>query len=430
MSSKDLAKKILAKIKTPEAAKALSPAEREVYLKALDTVHGPKEARAAEMGFGKDVYYHGSNNSFSEFKPSSEMHKYEPIDASYFTKDPEEAASFIRQGDDGAQIYPVKIAGNEVDAKKLKKESVESLKKSGKNIIKDIRPGLENHAAVVGPENIRSTNAAFDPRFKDSTDLLAANSDAPNLRDFVKKTLGDKSQQAKAEAAVAKFLASQEQSGSEDPSFFDRAANTAKQYAAAGLETASPVLSAIDTVTARPLRAAADKLTGGNKGWQSESFGDAVRNLQDKFIPEAYQDRDAAENIGTVADFLSPGIPVVKPVAGVAKVAGGAAGKIASRMKPELGRVVVQESAPTRAGSVTVKPTLQELVEQRNQAERFHKSQQILRQRELQAQATEKVQSEFEQGRKAAQQKLVDSAREQEDLLRLLAEQIKPGSGL
>ncbi len=58
---------VLDAVKSPEAAQALKPEQREIYLKALTEVYGPKEVRQSSMGFDPKTYYHGTNESFNEF---------------------------------------------------------------------------------------------------------------------------------------------------------------------------------------------------------------------------------------------------------------------------------------------------------------------------------------------------------------------------
>ena len=68
---KSEAEKILAKIDTPEKAVALTGDARAEYLKALDTVYGPSDVRAKDMGFGKQDWYHGTTVPIDKFEDSA-----------------------------------------------------------------------------------------------------------------------------------------------------------------------------------------------------------------------------------------------------------------------------------------------------------------------------------------------------------------------
>lgn len=139
------AKAILSQITTPEAAAALKGAERAKYLAALDEAYGPAAARAKAMGFGADTYYHGTNAAdIVNFEPSKKGIMGPGV---YSSKSANKASQY------GDIVYPLKL--NEAD-------------------VKSVGAGDVNQTLVKDPKNIRSTSAAFDPRFKDSTHLLAA----------------------------------------------------------------------------------------------------------------------------------------------------------------------------------------------------------------------------------------------------------------
>lgn len=59
----------LAKYDKPEVTTKLIGDEREKYLKALDIAFGPKQQRMKDMGFGPEVYYHGSFQDLDRFDP-------------------------------------------------------------------------------------------------------------------------------------------------------------------------------------------------------------------------------------------------------------------------------------------------------------------------------------------------------------------------
>lgn len=185
----DKALEVLNKVKTPEQAVALKGAERAEYLNALDIVHGPQAERAKDMGFGSTKqFYHGS--------PNSEIQKFDPSQAagantigpgqldgaSYFTSSPEVAANY------GQNIYPAKIARKgqpaiEPDWNTINPEVVQQMREIApgkRNVtVNDVFDAIDSNApksdivAVTDPSSVRSTNAAFDPRFKDSALILA-----------------------------------------------------------------------------------------------------------------------------------------------------------------------------------------------------------------------------------------------------------------
>lgn len=90
--------------------------------------------------------------------------------------------------DKGEQVYPLKVRRTntkELDAQgnnwQEVKEGIGNDEILVKNVVEDVRPGyatesiapLGNSLAVKDPAQIRSTSANFDPRFKDSKNLLA-----------------------------------------------------------------------------------------------------------------------------------------------------------------------------------------------------------------------------------------------------------------
>ncbi len=91
------AKALIESIKTPEQAAALKGADREKYLSALDEVHGPREQRAKDMGFGGQTYYHGTNSDIDQFrheKLGSHTGEGTTKDKFWFTDQPETADAF------------------------------------------------------------------------------------------------------------------------------------------------------------------------------------------------------------------------------------------------------------------------------------------------------------------------------------------------
>ncbi len=204
-------KGLLDSIKTPEQAVALKGAERENYLKALDEVHGPRDQRAKDMGFGKKIYYHGTGRDFDKFDPAHYgKNTMGPMskDAAFFTSSPELASDYAgevaprvmpvkvnQRG--GAAIYPEMSTFGDDDANNVRglfnKGHDTALVKGVHDPYLDTSIGESDLLAVKNPAKIRSTNAAFDPRFKDSSLLLAGKTGPGQLPINVSPTQKDNS---------------------------------------------------------------------------------------------------------------------------------------------------------------------------------------------------------------------------------------------
>jgi len=179
--------------------------------KSLPMDEAARMARAKEMGFDVDDYYHGSSKGgyvedidIKEFDPSKAGDKWnQDKDAFFFTKSPSEASYYATTDPIGGTategaIYPVKLKtenplvidsatdldlGSEGtigywDARH--EELMEKAKEGGHDAIKLIdRRDYEYNAtpdemvAILKNKNIRSKFATFDPTKKESGDLLA-----------------------------------------------------------------------------------------------------------------------------------------------------------------------------------------------------------------------------------------------------------------
>lgn len=212
-------KKILEMIGTSAEQKALraNPEKYAEYLNALDEVHGPRLERAKQMGFDtENKMYHGTslrntgaldNDVIKEFNTGEK--------GSFFSKDPKLAEHYSGSDTFGSNIYPVYLNTNKIfdvstpkhleqilnqpnitkDTKDIFQHIYENPNKTrytGKNswsalehsnIQEPIKStgfegyninenGIKN-TAIYNPKNIRSTQAAFDPRFVESTDILS-----------------------------------------------------------------------------------------------------------------------------------------------------------------------------------------------------------------------------------------------------------------
>lgn len=216
------AEAILSKIKTPEQAVALKGAEREQYLKALDEVYGDSAKRASEQTPIAGLF-HGtpklSRTGFDRFRLSKAGKNGEYYGRGvYTTPDASEASIYTDILDqhsgvpieeasgavyglrgrmnnpldlntlDGAFQKKVASWGVSDDAKKrilaaknnneifgvLRGEiHPDQITKSLKQLGYDGISTTEGHQVFFDPNQIRSVNAAFDPRFKDSDLLLA-----------------------------------------------------------------------------------------------------------------------------------------------------------------------------------------------------------------------------------------------------------------
>jgi hypothetical protein len=227
--------KILNLVDSPEVSTALTGKAKEAYLNALDKTYGPAEKRATDLGFSPDTYYHGTNaSSIESFNPELQSDKSWLGKGTYVSNNPDDAAGYssvthpdnekkyraifeqlkkeyLKEGgnpsdsekmlhlwkeaqkkfsgglDDKGVVYPLKIKNPnpEILNKRLTFENLSEAENFAKD--KEVAlmrpktqwPNMVNvtedtiHARVSNPADIRSTNAAFDPRFKDSAKILA-----------------------------------------------------------------------------------------------------------------------------------------------------------------------------------------------------------------------------------------------------------------
>ncbi len=183
----ETAKAIIEAIKTPEQAASLKGADRANYLAALDEVHGPRDQRAKAMGFGDETWYHGGPSDLEKFKPSRSG-TYGP--GVYVTDSPGAAGQYADRA--GGDVYTLKlknqnpinyddIGGKHGLAAEMEMDGHSDI---GSWLKQNEVSGIEAHGSdtvgkertVQNPADIRRTDAAFDPRFKDSSNLLAAKS--------------------------------------------------------------------------------------------------------------------------------------------------------------------------------------------------------------------------------------------------------------
>lgn len=95
--SKKLAQQILERVNSVEKAVALKGAEKAQYLEALDAVHGPRDVRAKDLGFGDRTWYHGSTVDIPEFKNEAKGLSTNAQSAKkgfFFAEDPSTASDY------------------------------------------------------------------------------------------------------------------------------------------------------------------------------------------------------------------------------------------------------------------------------------------------------------------------------------------------
>lgn len=229
----EAAKALLGKINTAEKAVALSGIEKQAYLRALELVYGPKEQRAAQMGFDK-IELHGTTNIKRgldrDFSKDIEQFPDRPFMGYHFTTPDADFAEHYAKNNTGSATYPLKIKSGqmfdpdipkhqdmfskwylerypEMDAtdaldqingmrdrengwKYSEHTSVKQfLNENGFNGQKVYEQGTKN-SATLNPKDIRSAHAAFDPRFADSAKIVAGVAAMPAIDtpvDYLKK---------------------------------------------------------------------------------------------------------------------------------------------------------------------------------------------------------------------------------------------------
>lgn len=184
-------------------------------MKALDEKFGPKDQRAKDLGFGDKTYYHGTTENFDEFDPDKARNGWE----AFIAEKKGDAREFGKRLSEGGKpiIKELKLRGVTKDPyMELKELGIIERDVMGKarynkgpnaGQIVDPKnswvgvelPGVRDHLKTNGIDNakmtelgytkkgpegsptiavgdaafLRDVNAAFDPRFKDSRNLLA-----------------------------------------------------------------------------------------------------------------------------------------------------------------------------------------------------------------------------------------------------------------
>jgi hypothetical protein len=187
--------------KTPQQAARFetpgSPEYEAAVAKGLDMSQAGRMARAKEMGFDTEtVLYHGTQEDFDAFIPS-ENGAYGP--GIYFAIEPRTASGYATSANDLRQramsdnakvisVYPKKgqyASSNKLDdlAAEIRKNDsamsedasyVAAVKRLQEDGFIGVRDRQKGYISVFDPANVRSVNAAFDPKKSTSSTLLAA----------------------------------------------------------------------------------------------------------------------------------------------------------------------------------------------------------------------------------------------------------------
>lgn len=177
------------------------PKAREQYLQALDEVYGPVKKREELTGHTVDVY-HGTPEPFMgdsiNLLKSGQNTGVNTANTFASTTSPRLAGEYADFGiESGNNIIPLKVniknmierdAYGKSIPNSIRSKQVENAilqKKDGivyKNLVDDPNEILQNPETVIfsgNPSNMRSKFAAFDPRFKNSSNLLAGGAALP-----------------------------------------------------------------------------------------------------------------------------------------------------------------------------------------------------------------------------------------------------------
>lgn len=185
-------------------------------LRGLEMSTEARMQRAQDLGFEEDIYYKGMYpydytkeagdyagpeiteiNRPTEFPAFNDGEKGVDI-AGFLTKDPEVANRFAGLGSGGA-VYPLRYRRGEVYTIDANGRNAGELQfgESGKEFRDAVRSGNYDTIEIINtadegditistkPENIRSTNAEFDPSKADSADLLSSVGATSALRGIV-----------------------------------------------------------------------------------------------------------------------------------------------------------------------------------------------------------------------------------------------------
>jgi len=156
-------------------------------------------ARAKEQGFGDQTYYHGTNADIDAFKINENGTNL--VGRGIYAADAHTAGGY--SGGVNPSVYPLKVKGN----KATNEDAANARDAIGEGWDNDLvnewlsergfthRDG--RHGIVIfDPKNIRSTNAAFDPAKKSSSNILASNPVATTTAGLMANVTGQPSNMA------------------------------------------------------------------------------------------------------------------------------------------------------------------------------------------------------------------------------------------
>ena len=165
----------------------------------LDMDTPSRMARAKEQGFGDQTYYHGTNADIDAFKINENGTNL--VGRGIYAADAHTAGGY--SGGVNPSVYPLKVKGN----KATNEDAANARDAIGEGWDNDLvnewlsergfthRDG--RHGIVIfDPKNIRSTNAAFDPAKKSSSNILASNPVATTTAGLMANVTGQPSNMA------------------------------------------------------------------------------------------------------------------------------------------------------------------------------------------------------------------------------------------
>ena len=164
-------------------AAGVGVASQDAEAKPLDMSKVARMKRAEELGFDTaKTYFHGTHvTDIERFKPSGPGTLGKGV---YLTNDPKTAAHYATgRTEEGANIIPVHARGRIYNVDRREFESDPT------NLIKRLKAegysGISLHdgdiVSMFDAKDIRSTNAAFDPKKKNSAKILAGGAGAATL---------------------------------------------------------------------------------------------------------------------------------------------------------------------------------------------------------------------------------------------------------
>jgi len=154
--------------------------------KGLPMDQESRQLRAQEMGFDTDqVLYHGTTADIKDFKDG---HAAQRVQGVYLTKDTKVSDKYTKaEGVKVGAVYPTYVSmsnpatreildeiGYGLDGSAMKEELIS---RGYDGVVDD----LMNEVIVFNPNQIRSVNAAFDPAYRESANILAQGQDMGDI---------------------------------------------------------------------------------------------------------------------------------------------------------------------------------------------------------------------------------------------------------